>query len=85
MAIFQKRGTRWRAIVRKKGHPTQSKSFTIKLSTWSEKWLLGEIVWGFLVNNRMRSEVILLSNFQKMQIARFYLLRLAFSGLSCHF
>ena len=30
MAAFQKRGTRWRAIVRKKGHPAQSKTFSTK-------------------------------------------------------
>ncbi|RCV89689.1 site-specific integrase [Billgrantia montanilacus] len=30
MATFQKRGTRWRAIVRKKGHPAQSKTFSTK-------------------------------------------------------
>lgn len=30
MATFQKRGTRWRAIVRKKGHPSQSKTFSTK-------------------------------------------------------
>lgn len=30
MATFQRRGTRWRAIVRKKGHPSQSKTFTTK-------------------------------------------------------
>ncbi|WP_046079963.1 site-specific integrase [Halomonas sp. HG01] len=30
MATFQKRGTRWRAIVRKKGHPAQSRTFSTK-------------------------------------------------------
>lgn len=30
MATFQKRGAKWRAIVRKKGHPAQSKTFTTK-------------------------------------------------------
>lgn len=30
MATFQKRGTRWRAIVRKQGHPAQSRSFSTK-------------------------------------------------------
>ncbi|WP_280570656.1 site-specific integrase [Chromohalobacter sp. 296-RDG] len=30
MAAFQKRGTRWRAIVRKKGHSAQSKTFSTK-------------------------------------------------------
>ncbi|MBB1487088.1 site-specific integrase [Oceanospirillum sediminis] len=36
MATFQKRGTRWRAIVRKKGHPAQSKSFTTKVQ--AQRW-----------------------------------------------
>lgn len=30
MATFQKRGTKWRAIVRKTGHPAQSKTFSTK-------------------------------------------------------
>jgi len=30
MATFQKRGAKWRAIVRKKGHPAQSKTFSTK-------------------------------------------------------
>ncbi|RQW71363.1 site-specific integrase [Halomonas sp. YLB-10] len=30
MATYQKRGTRWRAIVRKKGHPAQSRTFSTK-------------------------------------------------------
>ncbi|MFI8749046.1 site-specific integrase [Vreelandella lionensis] len=30
MATYQKRGARWRAIVRKKGHAVQSKTFTTK-------------------------------------------------------
>ena len=30
MATFQKRGSRWRAIVRKKGHPSQSKIFSTR-------------------------------------------------------
>ncbi|MDR5859447.1 site-specific integrase [Halomonas eurihalina] len=30
MATFQKRGDSWRAIVRKKGHPAQSKTFSTK-------------------------------------------------------
>lgn len=30
MATYQKRGSRWRAIVRKKGYPVQSKSFATK-------------------------------------------------------
>ncbi|WP_353981654.1 site-specific integrase [Salinicola endophyticus] len=30
MATFQRRGTRWRAIVRKTGHPSQSKTFSTK-------------------------------------------------------
>jgi len=36
MATYQKRGTRWRAIVRKKGHSTQSKSFTTKAQ--AQRW-----------------------------------------------
>ena len=31
MASFQRRGTRWRAIVRKTGHPSQSKTFSTKV------------------------------------------------------
>src|SRR5690554_3156648 len=30
MATFQRRGSRWRAIVRKAGHPAQSKTFSTK-------------------------------------------------------
>lgn len=30
MATFQKRGAKWRAIVRKQGHPAQSKTFSTK-------------------------------------------------------
>lgn len=30
MATYQKRGTRWRAIVRRKGHPAQSRTFGTK-------------------------------------------------------
>ncbi len=30
MATFQKRGGKWRALVRKKGHPTQTKTFSTK-------------------------------------------------------
>lgn len=39
MATFQKRGSRWRAIVRKKGHPAQSKTFTTKgmAQTWARE------------------------------------------------
>lgn len=36
MATFQKRRGLWRAIVRKKGHPAQSKSFTTKAR--AQKW-----------------------------------------------
>lgn len=39
MATFQRRGTRWRAIVRKQGHPAQSKSFATKAKAqaWAKK------------------------------------------------
>lgn len=39
MATFQRRGARWRAIVRKKGHPSQSKTFTTKAraQTWAKQ------------------------------------------------
>lgn len=36
MATFQKRQGAWRAIVRKKGYPSQSKTFTTK--AWAQKW-----------------------------------------------
>lgn len=36
MATFQKRQGAWRAIVRKKGHPSQSKTFTTKAR--AQKW-----------------------------------------------
>jgi len=44
MATFQKRGTRWRAIVRKKGHPSQSRTFSTKAraQAWA-KQVEGEI------------------------------------------
>lgn len=36
MATYQKRGDRWRAIVRKKGHPTVSETFSTK--ALAERW-----------------------------------------------
>ncbi len=44
MATFQKRGTRWRAIVRKKGHSAQSKTFSTKAraQAWAKE-IEGEI------------------------------------------
>lgn len=36
MATFQKRGDRWRAIVRKKGHPAVSKTFSAK--AMAQRW-----------------------------------------------
>lgn len=44
MASFQRRGTGWRAIVRKKGHPSQSKTFSTKAraQAWAKK-VEGEI------------------------------------------
>ena len=36
MATFQKRQGAWRAIVRKKGHPSQSKTFSTKAR--AQKW-----------------------------------------------
>ncbi len=39
MATYRKRGSRWQAIVRKAGHPQQSKSFTTK--ALAKKWAEG--------------------------------------------
>lgn len=36
MAAFQKRGSRWRAIIRKTGHPVKSKSFSNK--AMAQRW-----------------------------------------------
>ena len=38
MATFQKRGSRWRAIIRKTGHPVTQKSFSTK--AMAQRWAM---------------------------------------------
>lgn len=49
MATYQKRGTRWRAIVRKKGHSAQSRTFSTKARAQA---------WARQVENDMEAGVI---------------------------
>jgi len=66
MATFQKRGSRWRAIIRKTGHPVTQKSFSTKAMAqrwameteraierreWSAPALMRDITLGYMSPN----------------------------------